>query len=568
MKLVLSACALALVVASSAAGSSVPLRAPQGLHAFEYVADEGVRPDHTYADMPAFAWAPARGAQRYELQLATSRRFNEATLVQTSQTTAPVASIQVQVPWMTGNPYALWVRVRALSGKRTSQWSVPFGFNTRWRSLPERRPSSDGLIRWSPVAGATGYEVLYLGVPGGYNVHFSTITNVADEREWWSFHAGLATNVQWRVRAVRVVKSAALPNGVPVTRFGPYSPVYTTPTSGAYTSAPLAGLAASSDVDSTSKSVHPHQLMPGFAWKGSGYKSDGTPAGLWRVYVFSDKQCINPVMVGSVTGSPAWAPRDTAPLKTPGTVKELGDAVNGKYLGMGGQELAYAADGTQLIPAEQGGASASSGGSSGSGSGSGSGSTTSTSSTNAAYTTLPDNGWPEGRYWWTVVPVELAVFPADPTKGVQDSDKVEYHDAVLAQDACAAGQVWPFGIQSAPLTTSSQTPYISGLLAGRVTSASRTSPRFSELPLITWQPAIGAQSYEIELSRTAYPWKPVRKQTSVVTSAVLNLTRSDVGTWYYRVRGVNPYLVAGAQKMTWSRTVKIRITGDEFTVVK
>jgi hypothetical protein len=562
MKLVLSACALALVVASSAAGSSVPLTAPHGLHAFEYLANEGVRPDHTYADMPAFAWAPARGAKKYELQLATSRRFNDATLVQTSQTTAPVASIQVQVPWMTGNPYALWVRVRALSGTRTSQWSVPFGFNTRWRSLPERRASSDGLIRWSPVAGATGYEVLYLGVPGGYNVHFSTITNVADEREWWSFHEASATSVKWRVRAVRVVKTPSLPNGVPVTKYGPYSTVYTTPTSGAYTNAQLAGVSAASDVDSTSSSVHPHQLMPGFAWKGSGYKSDGTPAGLWRVYVFSDKQCINPVMVGSVTGSPAWAPRDTPPLKTPGTVKDLLAAINGKYLGMGGQDLSYSADGTQLTAAEQGGGAAGSGGSSGSGS------TTTTSSTNAAYTTLPDNGWPEGRYWWTVVPVEIAVFPADPAKGVQDSDKVEYHDTVLPQDSCAAGQVWPFGIQSAPLTTSSQTPYISGLLAGRVTSAGRQSPRFSELPLITWQPAIGAQSYEIELSRKAYPWKAVRKQTSVVTSAVLGLTRSDVGTWFYRVRGVNPYLVAGAQKMTWSRSVKIRITGDEFTVVK
>ena len=245
MKLVLSACALALVAASSAAGSSVPVTVPQGLHAFEYVADEGVRPDHTYSEMPAFAWAPARGASKYELQLATSRRFNEATLVQTSQTTAPVASIQVQVPWMTGNPYALWVRVRALSGTRTSQWSTPFGFNTRWRNVPERRSSADGLIRWSPVDGATGYEVLYLGVPGGFNVHFSTITNVADEREWWSFHEGMAANVKWRVRAVRVVKSAALPNGVPIAKYGPYSPIYTTRTSGSYTAAPIAGIAAS-----------------------------------------------------------------------------------------------------------------------------------------------------------------------------------------------------------------------------------------------------------------------------------------------------------------------------------
>jgi hypothetical protein len=355
---------------------------------------------------------------------------------------------------------------------------------------------------------------------------------------------------------------------VPIAKYGPYSPIYTTRTSGSYTDAPIAGISATSDVDSTAASVHPHQLMPGFAWKGTGPKSDGTPAGLWRVYVFSDKQCVNPVMVGSVTGSPAWAPRDTAPLKTPGTVQDLVDAINGKYLGMGGQDLSYSADGSLLTPAELGGAAAAAGsGSAGSGS-SGTGSATTTAATNAAYTTLPDNGWPEGRYWWTVVPVEAAIFPADPNKGIQDSDKVEYHDTALPQDACAAGQVWPFGIQSAPLTTSSQTPYISGLLAGRVTSAARTSPRFSELPLITWQPAIGAQSYEIELSHKAYPWKAARKQTSIVTSAVLNLTRSDVGTWFYRVRGVNPNLVAGAQKMTWSPAVKIRITGDEFTVVK
>ena len=148
-------------------------------------------------------------------------------------------------------------------------------------------------------------------------------------------------------------------------------------------------------------------------------------------------------MVGSVTGSPAWAPRDTAPLKTPGTVQDLVDAVNGKYLGMGAQDLSYSADGSLLSPAELGGAAAAAGsGSAGSGS-SGTGSATTTAATNAAYTTLPDNGWPEGRYWWTVVPVEAAVFPADPTKGIQDSDKVEYHDVALPQDVCAAGRCGP-----------------------------------------------------------------------------------------------------------------------------
>lgn len=566
MKLLLSACALALIVASSASGLTTPLAAPQGMHAFEYLADEPVRADHTYADMPAFAWKPVKGAAKYELQLATSSKFNESTIVQTSTTTAPVASVQVQVPWMTGNPYALWVRARATSGTKTSAWSAAFGFNTRWRNVPEAQPSSDGLIRWSPVEGATGYEVLYLGVPGGYNVHFSTITNVADEREWWSFHQGLAQTVRWRVRAVRVVSSDTLPNGVAISKFGPYSPVYTTPTSASVATGPINGLVAQSDVDSTGTSVRSHQLMPGFTWSGTGYRADGGAASLWRVYVFSDKQCVNPVMIGSVTGSPAWAPRDWTPLALPKTVKDLNaaSAPSPKYLGTGSQDLAFSADGTPLKPSEMG-AAADSGSTSGT---AGTGSTSSTTTSNAAYTTLPDNGWPEGRYWWTVVPVQVAIFPSDLVKGIQDSDKVEYHDAALAQDMCAAGQVWPFGIQSVALTTSAQMPYVSGLNSGRVVSAARKAPKFSELPLITWKPAIGAQSYEIELSKKSYPWKAERTQKSVVTSAVLNLTRKDIGTWYYRVRGVNPYLAAGAQKMTWSPIVKIRITGDEFTVVK
>ena len=45
------------------------------------------------------------------------------------------------------------------------------------------------------------------------------------------------------------------------------------------------------------------------------------------------------------------------------------------------------------------------------------------------------------------------------------------------QDLCAAGQVWPFGMQSAPLTTTAQTPFVSGLVGGtRVTSAATSRP--------------------------------------------------------------------------------------------
>jgi hypothetical protein len=146
---------------------------------------------------------------------------------------------------------------------------------------------------------------------------------------------------------------------------------------------------------------------------------------------------------------------------------------------------------------------------------------------------------------------------------------LEYHDMALPQDLCAAGEVWPFGMQSAPLTTTANTPFISGLAGGtRVVSAASQRPSFQELPVITWKPAMSAVSYEVQLSRKLYPWGTARSVTSVVPSAVLPLKRKDVGTWYYRVRGVNPNLVGPAQKLSWSKPAKIRISGDHFKLVK
>jgi hypothetical protein len=65
-----------------------------------------------------------------------------------------------------------------------------------------------------------------------------------------------------------------------------------------------------------------------------------------------------------------------------------------------------------------------------------------------------------------------------------------------------------------------------------------------------------------------YPWKAVSSQTAVVPSATLNLTKSQTGVWYYRIRGVNGNLPGTAIKMTWSKPTAIRISGDRFVVVK
>src|SRR4029077_6039734 len=180
---------------------------------------------------------------------------------------------------------------------------------------------------------------------------------------------------------------------------------------------------------------------------------------------------------------------------------------------------------------------------------------------------LPDNGWPEGRYWWTVVPVRIQPGATDAVTG--KSTGFEFHDESLPQDLCAAGQVWPFGMQSSPVTTTSQTPYASGVGSGsRVVSAAASKPAFRDLPVVTWEPSLAADTYEVQLSRHVYPWKAVKSLTSVVTSAVLPLSKDDRGTWYYRVRGVNPNLTGPAQKLAWSTPVAVRITGDVFVIVK
>lgn len=570
MKLVVWVCAAGVLACLGAASSwssssAVP---PAGLHAFVLRSDEPVPASHTYSQMPAFAWKPVRGATRYELQLATSRTFADATAIyDNARLAAPVASVPVQVPWMTGQPYALWAHVRTWVGNRVSAWSAPFGFDTAWRQVPAQLAAPTGLVRWTPVDGATAYELWFLNAPGTGGVRFTTLTNVADEREYWTFHPGAAATVRWRVRAVRTVRTAALGNGVPITVYGPYSPVFTSTNPAAAPGGPLAGAHVVSDVDSTPATPRANALTPGFAWTGAqGAGGVTTTSGLWRVYVFSDRGCVNRVMTGSIVGGPAWAPRDVDPLALPGTSEDLASAAGGKALGFGAQENATMADATPVTPSEStpvGASTAASATTGPAGSGGAAGGTAGSTDGPRAVT-LPDNGWPQGRYWWTVVPVQAV---ADAGATDPSSASLRYVDLELPQDACAAGQVWPFGIQSAPVTTSSTTPLASGLVAAtRVASAVTRVPGFQELPLVTWRPAPGAASYEVQVSRKLYPWKTTWSQSTDATSAVLPLTKRLVGTWYYRVRGRNPDLPAAAAAMAWSKPVAIRITGDRFVV--
>ncbi len=85
---------------------------------------------------------------------------------------------------MTGKPYAAYARVRAVDGNgKVSPWSTRYGFNLRWKDLPKQLPEYPGLSRWTPVEGATGYEVWFTNIGPGFEKHVTMRTNSVDQRE-------------------------------------------------------------------------------------------------------------------------------------------------------------------------------------------------------------------------------------------------------------------------------------------------------------------------------------------------------------------------------------------------
>ena len=108
---------LAVVVAGSLAGASTAaVAAPTGLRGFLLTATESATT--TFHRTPSFAWKPAPGAVRYELQLSTSATFRDNGVIFDSRAfLTPVAAPSLTLPWITGSPHSLYARVRAIFGR-------------------------------------------------------------------------------------------------------------------------------------------------------------------------------------------------------------------------------------------------------------------------------------------------------------------------------------------------------------------------------------------------------------------------------------------------------------------
>jgi hypothetical protein len=561
----LTLAALAALAYIPAAGSA-SVAAPTGVHAFLLRVDDADKT--TFSRTPSFAWAPYEGAQSYDFQLATSTKFDDRTLAWSTESLGaplrvPAVAVPLALPWMSGDataarPHALYARVRARLTKGASRWSAPLGFDTQGDRPKQILPDIPGLVQWTPVDGATSYEVWFVNVVlnGIEGKVISTTTNVADEREYYSFHQdpSWSGTVLWRVRAVRQIYGA-LPNALPAVSYGPWSNTFLSTNPPVSNGALLTPTKSVSDILVDNTGATAHQLTPGFAFDGSVARNGGNGE-LYRVYVATDRQCVNVVYRGAVVGSPAYAPRISGPLKLPGSVKDVAKA-RVTFLDDGSEGATFTADSEPVLTSEQGDDSAA-----GAGAPAGGTSAASTSASVPAefasagpFVDLWDLGRPNSRYWWTVVPVRIVV----------TEDKVAYQDVDSPQDACEAGVVQELARTSEPATTTSVSPFASGLSRfGELVAARTLAPTFYRTVLIAWQPAKSAVGYEVQWSRTRTPWRTKGSLFTAATSTMLD--RLTPGVWFYRVRGIDPYIPGPTKQMAWSTPVKVTIAKPKFLV--
>ena len=123
--------------------------------------------------------------------------------------------------------------------------------------------------------------------------------------------------VRWRVRAIRSNVGRPPANGLPAVSYGAWSPIYSS-TNPAVTGGRSRSAARVSDVVSDgSANRRPTSSCPDSSGPATS-RSSGAPAELFRVYVFTDRHCLNPVFTSAVIGSPAYAPRPFGPLEPAG----------------------------------------------------------------------------------------------------------------------------------------------------------------------------------------------------------------------------------------------------------
>jgi hypothetical protein len=139
-----------------------------------------------------------------------------------------------------------------------------------------------------------------------------------------------------------------------------------------------------------------------------------------------------------------------------------------------------------------------------------------------------------------------------------------YQDVMLPEDLCGqANMRHQLGVWSEPTVASPQAPFVSGLSTDGKLVAADEDTSFYGRPLVAWQPALRAEKYEVEWSKSDKPFVAVGNVLTTSTAAVLPLT---TGQWYYRIRGFSYNLPTGAQQMAWSDVQSLVIGQPSFKI--
>jgi hypothetical protein len=622
-------CLLAAVSVGAFAGAaSSSVAAPTGLHAFLLRADEPSKT--TFSRTPSFAWNPVAGADHYEFQLSLSDTFRDNAVVYAdSKLLNPVSAPPVALPWISGNPHSLYARVRAIVNGTATPWSTGFGFDMAPPAPPVPLPSYPGLLRWAPVEGAVKYEIWLVDAN---NKHVFTTTNVLDEREFYAFHqtTNWMGNVRWRIRAWRAdpTPNAGI-NKLPATPYGAWSPVYSS-TNPAYTGGAIKLLGTVSDVFSNGSANAPaHRLMPAFLWSGNQTAS-GKAAELYRVYVFSDKQCLNPIYASPAVASPAYAARPFGSIAMPSSDIAIAQA-RAAYLPNGAEPPAktYAGDDvsinefqspaapTTTVPGAPGDSTSPS---------TGGGTPVTFPDLVGAPIDLWDTDWPKAGYYWTVIPVavqspdQLATAVSLPTPSgsatisVASTQGFRVGDLVTIGVAPSLDSVAILGIGTGTLTLAAKTT--SAHFPGDPVIRSTGSFEYRDLEMAQdvcasgrvarfgkdSEPSLTASDdlFATGLSSTGrltsarhttrfygqplVSWTPAlgawdyeiqwSKTLKPFTPVDSRMTKSTsfvlpltAGTWYYRVRGFDFSLPSGSQQMSWSEPAKLVVARPTFRII-
>jgi hypothetical protein len=494
----LVAVAVTVPVALGAATRGPTLAPPVGLDTFQLRVGPAAKGIGTFWRTPSFKWQPVRGAGGYRFELATSPDFRAGSNVIWSARTSgtPAVTLPIGLPWVNGSP--LYWHVRVIAGNGQSAWSRPAAFRIQPDNVPRKVAEGPGYVRWSAVRGATGYDVWFVTT----NKVISTTTTMADFRGFYG--KGAAAKVAWRVRASRRLYGPAQAGLLPSVSYGKWSETYTSRPS-LDSSASLSTVFTGSRADQAGRG---HESMPAFLFAAKD------AAELHHVYVATDASCKNIVFNSAIVRGSAFVPRSIQ-FGRQSRVRTVPN--DGPVFTKGGQRLRSSEASPLSAPNEW------------------------------ARIDLSD-----GRYYWTVVPVERHA-------------NGSYHDLESPQDACRSG-MGTFSKKSAgPALATQRGPYATGLSpAGRLLSAAAAGARFYGFPLVTWRPVPGATQYEVQWSSSSDPWRVAGKLKTYSTSSLVPLAP---GTWWYRVRGLNAW-ISGKQALAWSAPARVRITAPTFSIAR